>query len=89
VFVSKRADGAFKGAAVLFPPAAPSISAIGIAKEAAEFLARKLDPGPKAADENCYETALVTLSVTTDMIGAWAEAVRSNPAGPSVSASLS
>jgi hypothetical protein len=88
VFVSKGADGALKGAAVLFPPAAPYITATCIAKKAAEFLARKLDPGPKAADDNRYETALVTLAVTTDIMGAWAEAVRSNP-GPSVSASRS
>jgi hypothetical protein len=79
VFVSKGADGALEGAAVLFPPAAPYITATGIAKKAAGFLARKLDPGPKAADDNRYEAALVTLSVTTDVMGAWAEAVRSNP----------
>ena len=87
-FVSNGADGALKGAAVVFPPAAPYITATGVVKKAAAFLARKLDPGPKAADDNRYQTALVTLSVTTDMMGAWAEAVRSNP-GPSVSASPS
>ena len=55
----------------------PHTAAIArVAKKVTEFLARKIDKGPRAATNARYETALMTLGAATEVMRDWAAAIK-------------